>query len=85
MIFSYIWRPNALDMGAIHMKELRLVGSCRSLGVFPDCLQAMARRAPDTGLLLDALVPLEEFEKALDLMRNARERVFKVGLLPGKA
>jgi threonine dehydrogenase-like Zn-dependent dehydrogenase len=27
VIFSYVWEPRALDMGAIHMRELALVGS----------------------------------------------------------
>jgi threonine dehydrogenase-like Zn-dependent dehydrogenase len=85
VVFSYIWKPSALDMGAIHMRELRLVGSCRSMGVFPACLQAMARKELNTGLLLDALVPMERFQEALELMRGGKERVFKVGLLPQKA
>jgi threonine dehydrogenase-like Zn-dependent dehydrogenase len=82
VVFSYIWKPNALDMGAVHMRELNLVGSCRSMGVFPDCLLAMARKELDTGLLLDALLPMERFEEALDMMRSQRDQVFKVGLLP---
>jgi threonine dehydrogenase-like Zn-dependent dehydrogenase len=82
VVFSYIWKPDTLDMGAIHMKELNLVGSCRSLGVFPSCLDAMARKALDTGFLIDALVPMQRFEEALSMMRTQRDRVFKVGFLP---
>jgi threonine dehydrogenase-like Zn-dependent dehydrogenase len=85
VVFSYIWKPNALDMGAIHMRELLLVGSCRSMSVFPSCLEAMASGELDTSLLLDALVPMARFAEALELMRNGKDRVFKVGLLPQEA
>ena len=82
VIFSYIWRPRALDMGAIHMRELNLVGSCRSRGAFAPCIDLIAQGRLDTETLLDAVLPLERFGEALRLLESDRERVFKVGLTP---
>ncbi len=81
IIFSYIWKPNALEMGAIHMKELNVLGSCRSLNAFPACIDAMARKELDAGLLLDALLPMKSFEEALGMMRKRKDQIFKVGCL----
>jgi threonine dehydrogenase-like Zn-dependent dehydrogenase len=55
------------------------------MSVFPSCLEAMASGELDTSLLLDALVPMARFAEALELMRNGKDRVFKVWLLPREA
>lgn len=34
VLFSYVWQPEVLDLGTIHMKELNVLGSCRSLDCF---------------------------------------------------
>ena len=83
VVFSYVWHPRVLDMGAIHMKELTLVGSCRSLGAFAPCIDMIARGKLDTETLLGGILPLERFEEALGLVSAEKERLFKVALSPG--
>jgi len=82
VVFSYIWSPRALDMGAIHMKELSLVGSCRSLDAFSPCIEAIAQGSLRPDLLLDARFPIVRFQEALSLLRADRDRLFKVALEP---
>lgn len=83
VVFSYVWKPRVLDLGAIHMKELTLVGSCRSLGVFDECLRAMAQGDIRPSLLRDADVPLGEAVRGIERASGPRRDSFKVVLVPG--
>ena len=56
-------------MGAVHMRELSLLGLCRSLGAFRAVLDAMANKTLSPGLLLDTMVPLERFSEALERLK----------------
>ena len=85
VIFSYVWAPRALDMGAIHMKELNLVSSCRSQDAFPACIEAIATGALDTEALIGCALPLERFTEALAALSNDKGKIFKavLGMLQG--
>jgi threonine dehydrogenase-like Zn-dependent dehydrogenase len=82
VVFSYIWKPEALDMGLIHMRELNVLGSCRSHRSFDTCLKLMAEGRIDTETLVDLAVPLEDYGRALDRLREEKENTFKVVLIP---
>jgi threonine dehydrogenase-like Zn-dependent dehydrogenase len=82
VLFSYVWQPKALDMGLIHMKELNVLGSCRSLDAFDLCLSWMAEDQLDTSILLDRFFPLEEFHRAAEQIRRDKASLFKAALLP---
>ena len=82
VLFGYVWRPKPLDMGMIHMKELNILGSCRSADAFDTCLNWMAEGLLDTSLLLDLCVPLDEYHRAIEQVRRNKAAVFKAALLP---
>jgi threonine dehydrogenase-like Zn-dependent dehydrogenase len=82
VVFSYIWHPEVLDMGLIGMKELNIVGSCRSLEGFDTCLGWMASRKLDPAALLDLRVPLADYERALGALRADKASIFKAALIP---
>ncbi len=82
IIFSYIWKPQPLEMGLIHMKELNVLGSCRSLNAFKPCLDLMKKKKINTRLLADIIVPFEEYRTAMDMLKNQKEKVFKAVLTP---
>ncbi len=82
IIFSYIWKPQPLEMGLIHMKELNVLGSCRSLNAFKPCLELMNEKKINTRLLADVIVPFEEYRTAMDRLKNQKEKVFKAVLTP---
>jgi threonine dehydrogenase-like Zn-dependent dehydrogenase len=82
VLFSYVWHPEPLDMGLIHMKELNILGSCRSLDAFDLCLRWMAEDKLDTAILLDRCLPLEEFHRAAEQIRRDKASLFKAALLP---
>lgn len=82
VLFSYIWQPKALDMGLIHMRELAILGSCRSLDAFDTCLSWMAQGRIDTSALLDLRLPLGECQRALSEVESRKAAIFKAALMP---
>lgn len=82
VIFSYVWKPEPLDMGLISMKELVIVGSCRSLDCYADGLKMMSKGQIKTNLLVDITVPLSDFDKAVETLKKNKKDIFKVVLLP---
>ena len=82
VIFSYIWKPQALEMGLIHMRELNVLGACRSLDAFGPSIELMKQGKVNTRILADVIVPFEANAKALDLLKTKKEEVFKAVLVP---
>ena len=82
VIFSYIWKPEVLDMGLIGARELNVLGSSRSLNAYGVCLDLMGRGKVDTEALVDMKAPLADFQRALDAVTQQKRDVFKAVFLP---
>ena len=82
VIFSYIWDPLPPDFGIISMKELNLVGSCRSHGCFDPCLKWMAEGKIPVEKLIDLQLPLAQANLALTQVKHRKKDIFKAVLLP---
>lgn len=82
IIFSLVWEPEILNLGLISMKELNVLGSCRSLNCFAQCVEWMGQGILDVGDLVDIEVPLEKVNDAMELLRNNKKNRFKAVLLP---
>jgi len=82
VVFSYVWKPQPLEMGLIHMNELNLLGACRSLNTFEPCIDLMKTKKVNTRILADMVVPFEENMKAVDMVKNKKEEVFKAVFVP---
>jgi threonine dehydrogenase-like Zn-dependent dehydrogenase len=78
VVFSYIWRPEIMDMGLIHMKELNVIGSCRSNKAFRSCLELMGRGIIDTECLVDLALPLSKYSDAFQRLVDQKADTFKV-------
>jgi len=85
VIFSYVWRPEPLEMGLILMRELNVLGSCRSLRAFGTCLDMMAAGKIDAADLVDLRIPMEEFADAIEALKERKGDLFKAVLFPGGA
>jgi threonine dehydrogenase-like Zn-dependent dehydrogenase len=83
VIFSYLWHPRPYDFGTVSLKELNLVGSCRSQGCFPQCLQWMTEGKIPADKLVDLQLPLAQFHDALWQLTERKKDIFKAVLLPG--
>lgn len=82
VIFSYIWNPRPPDWGAVSMKELTLVGACRSWQCFEPSLAAMADGRLPLDDLVDLEAPLTDFADALRAVKQRKAEIFKAVLRP---
>jgi len=82
VVFSYIWQPEALDMGIIHARELNVLGSCRSLNAYGPCLDLLGRGEVDTQALIDLKLPLEGYAEAIGALTQRKAEVFKAVFAP---
>lgn len=82
IIFSLVWEPEILDLGLVSMKELNVLGSCRSLGCFKQCVAWTKQGVLDLGELIDIEVPLEKVNEAMELLRTDKKNRFKAVLIP---
>jgi threonine dehydrogenase-like Zn-dependent dehydrogenase len=82
VLFSYIWHPEVLDLATISMKELNVLGACRSLNCFDKCLKLMGQGKLDMGELVDIKVGLDEVATAMEKLRKDKKNVFKAVLIP---
>jgi threonine dehydrogenase-like Zn-dependent dehydrogenase len=82
VIFSYVWKPEPLAMGLIHMNELNVLGSCRSLGAFDPCLELLRTQKVNTRILADVIVPFDEWPVAVNRLARDKAQVFKAVFVP---
>jgi threonine dehydrogenase-like Zn-dependent dehydrogenase len=71
-------------MRLIHMKELTVLGACRSLNAFDPCLNLMRRKKINTRQLADVIVPLRECGTAMQMLRQNKEGLFKAVFAAGE-
>ncbi len=69
-------------MGLIHMRELNVLGACRSLNAYRPCLDLLAQGALNLEALVDVKAPLTGCEETMDALAQRRGDVFKAVFLP---
>ena len=69
-------------MGLIHMRELNVLGACRSLNAYAPCLDLLARGALNLETLVDIKSPLAGCQQAMDALAQCKGDVFKAVFLP---
>jgi threonine dehydrogenase-like Zn-dependent dehydrogenase len=82
VLFSLVWQPEVLDLRLLNMKELNVLGACRSLDCFAGCVEMMATGRINIKSLIDIETPLEEINKAVMELNQNRKNVFKAVLHP---
>ena len=82
VIFSYIWKSEPLAMDMIHLKELNILGACRSLNAYGACLDLLSEGKVNTNALIDMKVSLEACPAAIEKVKTHKKDIFKAVLLP---
>lgn len=82
IIFSYIWKPLPIQMGLIHMRELNVLGACRSQTGYQPSLELMADGSVDPSALVDVQVPLEQHQVAVEKLLQNKAQTFKAVFRP---
>ena len=71
-----------MDLGLAHMKELNVLGACRSLGCFERCIELIGNKQLDLASLIDIKVPLEAVSTAMEKLTTEKRNTFKAVLMP---
>jgi L-iditol 2-dehydrogenase len=82
VLFSYIWKPEPLDLPLLNMKEINVLGSCRSLNCFEKCLWLVSENKINVASLIDIKESLADVNKAITQLQENKKNVFKAVLLP---
>lgn len=82
VIFSYIWKPEPLQMELIHLRELNILGACRSINAYGPSLDMLGEGKIDTSTLIDLQIPLQDYRLAMEKLVEHKAEVFKAILLP---
>ena len=71
-----------LPLQAVVTREVTLLGCCASAGEYPACLEMIARGRIDVDPLLSAVAPLAEGAQWFQRLRDPKEKLLKVVLVP---
>jgi len=71
-----------LPLQAVVTREVALLGCCASAGEYPACLEMIARGRIDVDPLLSAVAPLAEGAQWFQRLRDPKEKLLKVVLVP---
>ncbi|MFB3902452.1 MAG: zinc-binding dehydrogenase [Acidobacteriota bacterium] len=82
VIFSYIWDPKPITVGLIHMRELNVVGSCRSWNAYEPCLRLMSEGRINTMALVDLQAALSDCNRVLTCLQDRKPEIFKAVFRP---
>jgi threonine dehydrogenase-like Zn-dependent dehydrogenase len=82
VLFSYLWEPTRLEMGSIQLRELNLLGSCRSQDGYKPCLDLLGEGKVNLEVLINLGLPLEKYRQVFDKLIHEKESVFKAVFLP---
>ena len=81
VLFTAPKAPCPVDLGEIHFRELSIVGSCRSLDVFPQALQAIGEDPDRTEALISCRLPIEQVHRGFDLIHSRKDDIIKVAIV----
>ena len=78
LAFSYPTSTVTLDMAAVHMRELEILGSCRCPHTFDVLAELIAQQRLQPAEFISAVLPLEELPRAFALARSGSKELFKI-------
>lgn len=81
VLFTPAGGPVNLDLPLVHFREINIHGSCRSLDLFPEALQAMREDPARTEALISCTLPIDEVERGFALIANSKESIVKAAIV----
>lgn len=77
VLFAPPGRLTDLDLDSVTFNEIAIVGSCRSLNLFPEALQAMHEEADRTEGLVSHKLSIDEVHSGFELMTSSKDSLIK--------
>ena len=81
VVFSPIHQPVRVDLLAVHVRELEIVGACNDMDLIDDALAHLADPALGIGDLVTHRVPFDDWQTAFDLANHRRGSALKVAIV----
>jgi 2-desacetyl-2-hydroxyethyl bacteriochlorophyllide A dehydrogenase len=80
VVFSPVFGETPIDLAAIHMRELEIIGAVNDLNQFDAAVEMLS--APDSrlGEIVTHRFPFSDYEQAIALAEGGREEAMKVAL-----
>lgn len=82
ILFSYVWKPEIMSLGHIHMKELNVLGACRSDNCYQQCIDWFSDGSLDIDSVIDIKAPLKDASQTIKELKQNKKNLFKAILLP---
>jgi threonine dehydrogenase-like Zn-dependent dehydrogenase len=82
VFFSAVPGETPIDLFAVHVKELELIGACNDEDRLDDALAYLTAHSDSLAELVTHHLPLEEFQSALELAAHAHDQAIKVAMTP---
>jgi len=73
----------SIDLDKVHFKEITIVGSCRSLNLFPGALEAIREDAGWAESLISYRLPIQQVHHGFELLNKNKDSVIKVVIVFG--
>jgi threonine dehydrogenase-like Zn-dependent dehydrogenase len=80
VVFSAVPGATPLDLTALHIKELEIVGACNDEDRLDDALAYLTAHHAALGELVTHQLPVAHYREALDLAAHGHDRAIKVAL-----
>ena len=81
VIFTPPGGPVTLDLTRIHFREISVVGSCRSLNMFPETLEAIREDSVRTEELITHRLNIEQAQQGFELLRSNKSTLIKAAII----
>jgi 2-desacetyl-2-hydroxyethyl bacteriochlorophyllide A dehydrogenase len=80
VVFSAVQQPTPIDLFAVHLRELEIVGSCNDEERLDEAMECLRDRALALEELITHEIPFERWAEAVTLARDGHDRALKVAL-----
>jgi threonine dehydrogenase-like Zn-dependent dehydrogenase len=81
VIFASLLGDTPIDLMTVQAKELEIVGACNDEDRLGDALAYLEKEAVSLAELVTHCLPLEEYDKALELAAHGQDQAIKVALV----
>jgi threonine dehydrogenase-like Zn-dependent dehydrogenase len=80
VVFSALKEPAAVDLFALHLSELEIVGSCNDEDRMEEALECLKDKTLNLAALITHQVHFENWEEAFSLVRYNHDKALKVAI-----
>lgn len=81
VLFAVPEEPPCIDWEKMHIQELAIVGSCRSLDLFPTALESIKENTGFAERLISRRLSIDEAELGFELIQKSKDEIIKATIV----